>query len=356
MSDTSTCGKRTTVTSTTSSTAQSVDTLTSPKNVEFKVIKVSAASSYIDEIPGLKTAFPARTSINASDIKSGAFTDSFSYERIAKLLVSVSGLVTTQSSSGVAYKSQFTKYNDTWQSDTVITGVSPCGENIPINHLEVLIDTPTISDPGRSIVRFWPDWAADLFSKHPAAKTYNSSYSAGSGKQFTVIAYLMDAQGLYIRRNPLTGACDESTMDQSVVASLAADTGGVAQWVAKWPVRYAMAMQYPHNHTFPVAIFLSNVFNSSYIASTCSRNYNNLFDAVLSHEIGHQILSAGHDPRTGMWMDSVQTCQQNQTFGYTPTGLDTTEFKNGPTTVSASSVTGFTQQILYANGSTVWIP
>lgn len=343
-----------------------------PKMVRFRMIKVPVAFDYEDEVTFYKSAYPGTSAdLNISSIKSGTEKIKLSYSRIAKLIASKDGLVNTQvqtnqggNYSTTVYKSKFTKFTDEWQSaqapDEAIKTRNPCGGDSPIRHYMSVLREANPATPSIEIITYNFDWSANLFSQHPAAKAYDGitgtadAYADRTGKDFTVITYLMDAEAVYIDRSTTDNTCSEFTLNKTLLEELTAEGGERGKIQNHMSSHYGIAMQLRATHTFPIALFL-NTFVDIERPSGCEAT--DLFEQVISHEIGHDLISLGHDPRPDMWMSEESVCQTKQTLDYTPLAGDLKEIggKGSGIVYNPEPVNDFNQQLLFVDYPR-WIP
>lgn len=352
-----------TTSSSSSSSSSSTDT-SGPKTVAFRVYKYNAASDYASVVDEIMTSFP-ENQISATSIKDNPKTGRLSYQRLAAFSNDNSGLMTTVVSSSDVRKSKFIRYNDNWAeigTNDTVKRKDPCGSNYTIRSLYahgIKYDKSAGYDAGTSITYDELEWSQNLLTSNYIAKLYDSTYVAGKSDDFTVVAFLLDSRDVWIEKviDGDSSHCSEYTIDENEAATLKSLGGIAANYVNNhYLSTYAAAIQLPGTHTFPIAIFMDEIGSMAMMPTGCSSSESSLFENILSHEIGHQIITSGHDPDTSKWMAATPTCQTTQTIPFKPTAATTSEFPVDAAS-DTSNVTGMKQQILNSVSPSIrWVP
>jgi len=334
-------------------TGTTQSTTATPINVNFRVVKIDvtdpAVAVYANSIIQLKTIYPQST----FDPNKSTTQPALSYNRALTLLHKTQPKIdqfTALASDGTVKTAQVIKYTDEWYipaaGDKSITNTTKCGDVLPVrNYLAVTYDP---QDPN-SKVNWNYDWANGLFKSSPAVSAYNSTYQDNSGKEYLASVFLLDSKGLFVQVDK-DGFCHPQDIDPSLLstftspdlAPIASAPPGSSEKVDPGWLSYSEAMDFKGIHNAIVAVYMNNITNTSLLDKNCS-TWQDLFATAISHEIGHHLLSAGHDPDAKMWMNATNSCQTQQALPYT----DDQHF-----TVSSPSETQLNATI----GGSIWVP
>jgi hypothetical protein len=322
-------------------------------NVNLKVLKIdlTTAATYGTDVSALKTEFPTGTKY----VPSKPTTTNLSYQRMLNLLHSSStpDEFTATAHSGTVKTAKILTYTDEWYTssttDAAITATEPlCGTTLPVQNAVIVT-----YDANNTVVPVqvnW-NWGNVLFKSHPSVASYNSSYADEKGYDYIVSTFLLNARGVLVVKDPSTGSCSQSDIDQTILSAFAknVDFSSVLEGTgnstidANW-LAFGQAMDIDGAHNAIIAMYMNNIANPAMLDKNCA-DENDLFADVQSHEMGHHLLSAGHDPTTTMWMNSVATCQNTQTLPY----LDNQ--------MPAQKVVGASEVQLDATGvEAIWVP
>jgi len=276
------------------------------KNVKFKLTKVNLAPSYLGRVADIVAAYPSRI-LTEADLLDGPLGGSatISYQRMLDLMFDFDFEMTTRSANTML-SSKFTSFTDDWENSgalvTAAAGVDPCGKSRPIRSLTRVVKSVLTTNPLVYDVKQEDDYGFGAFSQDPIVSSYRSSYSARTGKDFQVMVYFFDSKGVY-----QTQSADKSSCTEELITPLMA-----SEWlenddpaIKEYGLIYSELDQAfppptaPITHTFPIAVFMDILANPPLTVTDQCATMKDRIDRIVSHEIGHYVLTSGHDEKGG---------------------------------------------------------